>query len=93
MTLTTGKVGCRTEPLLNVFGTKSGSSSVKIKNGVSTNVLSKSNHTHGGGITEYHAHGKSRIRLWFNLRKANFYAGVHLKEKIFKAIFLVPSNT
>ena len=29
-------------------GTKSGSSSVKIKNGVSTNVLSKSNHTHGG---------------------------------------------
>ena len=29
-------------------GTKYGSSSVKIKNGVSTNVLSKSNHTHGG---------------------------------------------
>ena len=28
-------------------GTKSGSSSVKIKNGVSANVLSKSNHTHG----------------------------------------------
>ena len=47
-------------------GTKSGSSSVKIKNRVSTNVLSKSNHTHGGGITEYHAHGKSRIRLGFD---------------------------
>ena len=31
-------------------GTKSGSSSVKIKNGVSTNILGKSNHTHGGGI-------------------------------------------
>ena len=31
-------------------GTKFGSSSVKIKNGMSTNVLSKSNHTHGGGI-------------------------------------------
>ena len=31
-------------------GIKSGSSSLKIKNGVSTNVLSKSNHTHGGGI-------------------------------------------
>ena len=33
-------------------GTKSGSSSVKIKNGVSTNVLSKSNHTHGGGCKQ-----------------------------------------
>ena len=31
-------------------GTKSGSSSVKIKNGASTIVLSKSNHTHGGDI-------------------------------------------
>jgi hypothetical protein len=31
-------------------GTKSGSSSVKIKNGVSTNVLNKSNLTYGGGI-------------------------------------------
>ena len=31
-------------------GTKSGSSSIKIKDGVSTNVLSKSNHTHGGEI-------------------------------------------
>ena len=75
-------------------GTKSGSSSVKIKNGVSTNILSKSNHTHGGGgITEFNAQGKSRIRLGFNLRKAKFYARVHLNKRIFKASFLVPSNT
>ena len=68
--------------------------SVKIKNGVSTNVLSKSNHTQGeGGTTEYNAQGKSRMRLGFYLRKANFDAGVHLKEMIFKASFLVPSNT
>ena len=32
------------------LGTKSGSSSVKIRKGVSTNVVSKSNHTHGEGI-------------------------------------------
>ena len=51
---------------------ESGFSSVKIKNGVSTNVLSKSNQTHGGGITEYNAQGKSRIRLGFDLRKAIF---------------------
>jgi hypothetical protein len=38
------------------LGTKSGSSSVKIKNGVSTNVLSKSNHTHGGGINRIIMH-------------------------------------
>ena len=46
-------------------GMKSGSSSVKIKNGVSTNVLSKYNHTHRGGITEYNAYDNSRIRLMF----------------------------
>ena len=79
--------------LLNVFGNKVGIFLVKIKNGVSTNVLSKSNHTHGGGITEYHAHGKSRIGLGFDLLKAIFYARVHLKESIFSKIsFLVPSN-
>ena len=66
---------------------KSGSSSVKIKDGVSTNVLNKSNHTHGGGITEYHAQGNSRIRLGFDLRKAIFYAGVHLKANISKTSF------
>ena len=47
----------------------------KIENGVSTNVLSKSNHTHGGGITEYHAHGTSTIRLGFDLRKEIFMQG------------------
>ena len=46
---TTGKVGCRTEPLLNIFGNEVWIF-VKIKNGVSTNILSKSNHTHGEGI-------------------------------------------
>ena len=51
-------------------GTKSGSSSVKIKDGVSTNVLSKSNHTHGGGITEYNAHGNSRMRLMFTFAES-----------------------
>ena len=67
---------------------KFGSSSVKIKNGVSTNILSKSNHTHGGGITEYHAPGKSRIRLGFNLQKANFHAWVYLKEQDFQSNYL-----
>ena len=35
-------------PYSTSSGTKSGSSSVKIREWVSTNVLSKSNHTHGG---------------------------------------------
>ena len=88
------RLGAGWYPYSTSSSTKSGSSSVKIKNGVSTNVLSKSNHTHGGGITEYHAHGKSRIGLGFDLLKAIFYAGVHLKESIFpKTSFLVPSNT
>ena len=50
VTLFTSKVGCRTGSYSTSSGTKSGSFSVKIKNGVSTNVLSKSNHTHEGGI-------------------------------------------
>ena len=66
---------------------KSGSSSIKIKNGVSTNVLSKSNHTHEGVYIEYNAQDKSRIRLRFNLQKADFYARVLLKEMIFKNKF------
>ena len=49
VTLSTGKVGCRTDSYSTSSGTKSRSSSVKIKNGVSTNVLSKSNNTHRGG--------------------------------------------
>ena len=94
VTLSTGKVGCRTDSYSTSSGTKLGSSSVKIKNGVSRNVLTKSNHTHGwGGTIEYNAQGKSRMRLVFYLQKANFDAGVHLKERIFKEIFLVPSNT
>ena len=52
------RLGAGRYPYSASSGTKSGSSSVKIKDGVSTNVHSKSNHTHGGGITEYHAHGK-----------------------------------
>ena len=50
VTQSTGKVGCRAEPLLNIFGNEVWIFLVKIKNGVSTNVLSKSNHTHGGGM-------------------------------------------
>ena len=44
------RLGAGRYPYSTSSGTKSGSSSIKIKNGVSTNVLSKSNHTHGGGI-------------------------------------------
>ena len=47
---TIGKVGCRTAPLLSVVRNEVWIFLVKIKNGVSTNVLSKSNHTHGDGI-------------------------------------------
>ena len=54
-------------------GTKSGSSSVKSKSGVSTNVLSKSNHTHGGGYDRIICIGKSRIRLWFNLQEKQYF--------------------
>ena len=38
--------------LLDVVRNEVWSSSVKIKNGVSTNILSKSNHTHRGVISE-----------------------------------------
>jgi len=67
---------------------KSGSSSVKSKSGVSTNVLSKSNHTHGGGYNRIICIGKSRIRLRFNLQKTIFYAGVYFKESLFENQFL-----
>ena len=46
----TGKVGCRTMTLLNVVWYEVWVFLCKIKNEVSTNILSKSNHTHGGGI-------------------------------------------
>ena len=45
------RLGAGRYPYSMSSGTKSGSSSVKIENGVSTNILSKSNHTHGGGIS------------------------------------------
>ena len=80
VTLTTGKAGCRTVPLLSV-----------VRNEVwiffCKNVLSKSNHTDGGEITEYNAQGNSRIRLRFILRKARFYARVHLKKTFSKPVF------
>jgi hypothetical protein len=53
------------ETLLDVFGNVVWVFHCKSKNGVSTNVLSKSNHTHGGGITEINAQDNPRIRLWF----------------------------
>ena len=49
VTLTTGKVGCRTEPLLNVLGNKFWIFLCKNYARVSTNILIKSNPTHGGG--------------------------------------------
>src|SRR6185437_2170917 len=87
----TGKVGCRTITYLASSGTKSGSSSVKSKNGVSTNILSKFNHTHGGGYIRITCSGKTRIRLRFNLRKAKFYAVVCFTENISETSFC--SNT
>ena len=77
-------LGAGRYPYSTSSGTKSGSSSVKIKNGVSTYVLSKSNHTHGGGYIRRICTGKSRIRLRFNLQKTIFYAGVYFKEKPFR---------
>ena len=89
VTQSTGKAGCRTVPYSTSSGTKSGSSSVKIKNGVSTNVLSKSNHTHGGGIKHNIMH---RVKQGYDqgliCGKTIVYAVVHLKERIFKASFL-----
>ena len=82
------RLGAERNPYSTSSGIKSGSFSVKIKQGVSTNVLSKSNCTHGGGINRIHAQNKSKIRLRFDLRKANFYAWVYLKTVFFlKQIF------
>ena len=64
------RLGAGRYPYSASSGMKSGTSSVKIKDGVSTNVLSKSNHTHGGGITEYSAQGNSRIRLRFTFAES-----------------------
>jgi hypothetical protein len=67
------------ETLLDVFGDVVWIFHCKSKNGVSTNILSKSNHTHGGGIIEINAQDNPRIRLWFILRKTWLYAQVCLK--------------
>jgi hypothetical protein len=66
--------------LLDIFGNVVGIFHCKSKNGVSTNVLSKSNHTRGGEITEINAQVNPRIRLWFYLWKTRLYAKVHLKR-------------
>ena len=70
---TTGSFGCGRNLYSMSSTTKSGSSSEATTYiGVSTNILSKSNRTHGGGINRIHAQDESRIRLGFNLRKADF---------------------
>jgi hypothetical protein len=66
--------------LLDVFGDVVGIFHCKGKNGVSTNVLSKSNHTHGGGgITGLNAQDNPRIRLWFICGKLSYMQGFVLK--------------
>jgi hypothetical protein len=66
--------------LLDVLGDVVWIFHCKSKNGVSTNVLSKSIHTRGGGIIEINAQVNPRIRLWFICGKTRFYAKVHLKH-------------
>ena len=85
VTLSTGKVGCRTEPLLNVFGNEVWIFLCKNleKGWVQTYSASPTTPTEGVW-TEYNAQDKSRIRLGFNLRKANFYAWVYLNERGFQ---------
>ena len=77
------RLGAGRYPYSTSSGTKSGSSSVKIKNGVSTNVLSKSNYTHGGGITEYNTQGNSRIRLGFTFAESNILCKGSFENKHF----------
>ena len=83
------RLGAERNPYSTYSGTKSGSFSVKIRKRVSINVLSKSNHTHGGGYIRIICIGKTRIRLRFNLRKAKFYAGVRLAENISETSFWI----
>src|SRR6185312_8748285 len=81
------RLGVERKPYSASSGAKSGSSSVKSKSGVSTNVLSKSNRTHGGGYIRIICTGKSRVRLRFNLQKTKFYARVYLAENISETSF------
>jgi hypothetical protein len=68
--------------LLNVFGDVVGVFHCKSKNGVSTNVLSKSNHTHGWGTTELNAQEYSRMKLGFIYGNLGYVQGFVL-ENIF----------
>jgi hypothetical protein len=72
--------------LLVVFGDVVWVFHCKSKNGVSTNVLSKSNHTHGGVITDFNAQGSPRIRLRFICGKHSSMQGFVLKA-LFKTSF------
>ena len=86
----TGRVGCGRNLYSTSSTTKSGSSSeatTYIR--VSTNVLSKSNRTHGEGINRIHTQNKSKIRLGFDLRKANFYAWIYLETVLFLKQFFI----
>jgi hypothetical protein len=55
--------------LLDVFGDVVGIFHCKSKNGVSTNVLSKSNHTSGGGYDRIKCTGYSKDRVMVLLRE------------------------
>jgi hypothetical protein len=66
--------------LLDIFGDVVGVFHCKSKNGVSTNVLSKFNHTHGGEITELYAQDNPRMVLGFICRKTRLHAKVCLKH-------------
>jgi hypothetical protein len=57
--------------LLDVFGDVFGIFHCKSKNGVSTNVLSKSNHTRGGGYNRIKCTGYSKDKVKVHLRKKN----------------------
>ena len=89
VTLTTGKVGCRTKPpYSSSSGRSSGSSSVNIKQGWVQTYSASSTTPTEGGINRIYAQGKSRIRLRFNLRKANFHAWDYFEMGFFlKQIF------
>jgi hypothetical protein len=62
--------------LLDVFGDVVWIFNCKGKNGVSTNVLSKSNHTHGGGYNRNQCTGQSKGKVRVYLRKTRLYAKV-----------------
>jgi hypothetical protein len=67
------------ETLLDVFGNVVWIFHCKGKNGVSTNVLSKSNHTHGGGYNRNQCTGQSKDKVMVHLRETWLYAKVCLK--------------